>query len=308
MTRLFALVSLLALVGWGLARAVPSVPAWAWTLGLLVLFFWIGSRVNRAWRRNIADELARHFAEHHPEIVIVERQPHQWKVRVPGVDEPGDLSLFRLYGTIAKMKITSGDHEARREQYEILARALKESRSLADATLASSGERILLRLLSPAQRAAEPFASFPGTPVGDTGLTAIYVLDGESSVAYIAEPVRAKLGLDVTALHERAVENLLAKLPEDAVRAALDGEKKMTLVKSMDTYDAARLLALPRRLREGEELAALVPDRDTLMLVAVPADGDWSSLRKLAKTVPADEPRLFDHPLRVSRDGIVAID
>ena len=48
----------------------------------------------------------------------------------------------------------------------------------------------------------------------------------------------------------------------------------------MDTYDAARVLLLPERLRADEEAAALIPDRDTCVIAPLPADGDWSELGK----------------------------
>jgi len=52
-------------------------------------------------------------------------------------------------------------------------------------------------------------------------------------------------------------------------------------------------------------VVALIPDRDTLVLAMPPEDGDWSSLRKLAKNA-AGEP-LWREPLLVTREGISAI-
>jgi hypothetical protein len=80
----------------------------------------------------------------------------------------------------------------------------------------------------------------------------------------------------------------------------------MAAIKMMDSFDAARLLIVPEQLREGEELIALIPDRDTLTLVAVPKDGDWGPLRKLAR-VPDSEHLLLDRPVRVRRGGFEAV-
>jgi hypothetical protein len=80
----------------------------------------------------------------------------------------------------------------------------------------------------------------------------------------------------------------------------------MNVIKSMDSYDAARLLLVPDYLNPGEELAAMIPDRDTLVLIKVPQNGDWSPLVKLAKVAAGDP--LYRRPLRVTSAGIAATD
>ena len=73
-------------------------------------------------------------------------------------------------------------------------------------------------------------------------------------------------------------------------------------LKVLDGLDAARLLLLPGLLRPGESVAAAVPDADTLIVVSVPASGDWSLHKKLA-SMNEGEP-LLGRPLRVTHGGI----
>jgi hypothetical protein len=79
-------------------------------------------------------------------------------------------------------------------------------------------------------------------------------------------------------------------------------ESTLTMVKALDSYDAARILLVPGYLGDGEEVVALIPDRDTLTLAPLPTDGNWDTLRKLAR-VAGGEHLLIDRPIRVTRGG-----
>ena len=46
----------------------------------------------------------------------------------------------------------------------------------------------------------------------------------------------------------------------------------------------------------------MIPDRDTLVLLAPPADGDWTPHRRLAKNAAGDP--LWTEPLIVTARGI----
>ena len=79
--------------------------------------------------------------------------------------------------------------------------------------------------------------------------------------------------------------------------------KTANAVKAMDSFDAARVLLVPNHLREGEAVAAAIPDRDTLFLAPLPADGDWNGMRKLARTRGGSGYHLLNQPLKITRDG-----
>jgi hypothetical protein len=104
-------------------------------------------------------------------------------------------------------------------------------------------------------------------------------------------------------LHERALANLRRSFPALVVRSVAE-TRQVSAIRAGDSFDATRLLLVPGELQEGEELAALIPDRETLVLAPPPDDGDWGALRKLARTSAASPYTLCDRPLRVTRRGI----
>ncbi len=163
-------------------------------------------------------------------------------------------------------------------------------------------DRILPRLVTRAFVArVPPDNGFPHRPLGDTGLFVAYVVDGDDSVRYVMGPLVDEVGLGEEDLYELALTNLGKTFDFDALRESVR-KHSITAVKCLDTFDAARLLLVPRGLRPGEAVAALVPDRDTLTLLPVPHDGNWLPLAELAK-VPASDHLLLDRPLRVTHDG-----
>jgi hypothetical protein len=147
----------------------------------------------------------------------------------------------------------------------------------------------------------------PHRPLGGTGLFVAYVEDGENSVRFVMGPLVEEICLDEAGLYELALANLGKTLNfgDSKFRESLR-KPNITTIKCMDSFDAARLLLLPQHLEPGEAIVALVPDRDTLTLLPVPADGNWARIAELAK-VPAGEHLLLDRPLKVTRDGFEVI-
>lgn len=165
-------------------------------------------------------------------------------------------------------------------------------------------EHLLPRIVNETTFAPELFAKLPHRPLGSTGLHVVYVIDSPRAVAYVQVHEAEQAKLDEPALYERALENLRPRFAGLTVRTALEKEAGV-FIKTGDTYDAARLLLVPEHLEAGETLAALVPDRDTLLLS--PASEDRDRLHKAARTMPADEPRLCEVPLLVTRDGFARL-
>jgi uncharacterized protein YtpQ (UPF0354 family) len=129
----------------------------------------------------------------------------------------------------------------------------------------------------------------------------VLVLDSKNSVAYLQTSQLSELGLvDPAAALEVAKENLARSFKGEVVREAIE-KNNLVVGKSADTYDAARLLLVPAHLKQGETLAAMIPDRDTLVLTRIPADDNWAGLTKLAKTAAGDP--LFRKPIVVTAHG-----
>jgi hypothetical protein len=220
--------------------------------------------------------------------------PHTLGVTLPALEEIR-IGPLRLFSTIARTRDRTA--AARGPHFEAFARPLADQRL----TLDRDGERLRPRLVTKEWLAAAP----PDPPVihrslDQTGLHVVYVLDSPKTVTFVTERQREQLGLIPEALHERALANLSASLGREVVRTTL-ASSTATVIRTGDSHDAARLLLIPAALDDGEELAACVPDRDTLVVTSVPDSGDWESL--LLLTRQPGGPPLLQRPLRVTRQG-----
>jgi uncharacterized protein YtpQ (UPF0354 family) len=144
----------------------------------------------------------------------------------------------------------------------------------------------------------------PAIPLENTNLSVVFVRDSKDAVAYILEENLVELGIDLPALRQRAADNLKKKTPDNFVRATLD-KRTLAVFKSGDTFDAARLLLVPDQLGEGEDIVAIVPDRDTLVLVPMPEPSALAGLHKMASAVAG--PPLCNQPIRVTQSGFELI-
>jgi hypothetical protein len=167
------------------------------------------------------------------------------------------------------------------------------------------GDRLMPRLSrSEALHQAPAAGPLPCRRSGLPGLVIAYVLRTDNGATYLTTKQLEDLELDVEALHVRAMENLRRSFAGTRVRRALE-RGSVQLVNTADSFDATRILLLPEHLAAGEELLAVIPDRETLAFTRVyGADLEW--LRKLARR-PASSHALLDRPVRVTREGFAAI-
>jgi hypothetical protein len=270
---------------------------WAWGIVGLVTVAVAALFARRYFRSEARRELVAHLRESMPGLEVVEEHEDRLLVRMP--DKPsGPLYLGRFYADMAGATAP----EARRVVLERWASVVEAGRELVGTlTLAEHGPRVLPRLVPLAFFDPPMDAPMPRRQLGDTGLWIVYVLDSPQSVAYLTDEHARDLGLTPDGLHALAVENLGKRTPKDVLAKALGGTTSAKVTVG-DSYDAARVLLLPGLLGEGEALAAVIADRDSLAVTAVPADGDWAALRKLAHA-PGRDRLLLDRPLLVTREG-----
>lgn len=254
-----------------------------------------------SFRREVRRQFIEYLKEKLPDIEVVRESTSRLELRS---EQHGGGTMFfqNLYGQISALKPDS--LEGRREVFGRLVSTLEEHLDSADAKLdlETHGDRILPRLATPGFLAGLPSGmEIPRTRLGDTGLLVTYVLDSEHSVMHLTQEHLSELELDLAALHARALENLQKRFPADVVRGALqDGQ--LQVFKAGDTFDAARILLIPQFLEEGQEIAAAIPDRDTLCIAKAPVDDDWSAFEKLAAKA-GGEHRLLSKPVKVTRSG-----
>lgn len=280
------------------------LPLWGWVTLVLVAFALLLRTSVRSFRRSARREFIAYLGTAAPKITLVREKPDRLVLRL----ENGEEGTFFLHNYYRQMADAGQDESARRE---VMARFVQMLRQTAQSPLSGNAEADQARLrprIMPADfvTAANPAAQgqaapLPHTPLKGTGLVAVYVLDSPSHVTYVTADMMEELGLSREQLHERALANLRPSLPRSAARQSLE-KPSLSVFKTMDSYDAARLLLVPEHLEPGETLAACIPDRDTLVLCPAPADGNWDGMRKLALNNAGDP--LLRLPLRVTRDAI----
>lgn len=286
-----------------------GIPWWGWVLGVLavlVIGFFVMFGSWRYFRTGIRDQFLAFLAEQHPEIEIGEITSESVMVTTP---EGGEGTFFfdRLYQN--STDVETDDEEGLRELFGRFAGMILEGQDALSVDAERDRDRVFPRIVRRewALEAAKQVGSdpLPSLPLGPEGLDVVFVLDNENSVAYLQTEQLTDLGISPEEALDLAIENLGKSFKAEAIRPILE-EGAMSVVKSEDTYDAARLLLIPGALREGESIAALIPDRDTLVLTPVPAEGDWASLANLAKSPDGDP--LWTEPLLVTPAGFATVE
>jgi hypothetical protein len=278
-----------------------SIPWWGWVLIGLAGFFFLGFKARSSWRKGIRREFIDFLRAEAPELEVIGETKNELTLKVNGSEEVRAF-LHNIYTMAGHLKID--DVEGRKKVFAQSLKAFRESQTVAQVDPERDRARLLPRLL-PAGAAANMSrqaggATLPAISSGIPGLEAVFVLDSENSVLYLDEDRMRQLDLNLEKTLLLAKENLRRLFPEEVVRRTLQ-EHSLSTVKSLDTFDAARILLVPEYLKEGERLAAVIPDRDTLVLMDVPQNGNWQPLRDLAKITDRDP--LFQEPILVTQEG-----
>lgn len=142
------------------------------------------------------------------------------------------------------------------------------------------------------------------------GLRVAYALDQDRTISYLPKVVFEGWGVNLEALHDTAIGNLVARSEAINAHAAQDdsGSVYLILFQTMDGYDAARLLlpTLHERLRGylGSPFVAAVPNRDILICFR----NDAQTVAKLKDQIGKDYRQMphqvTDDLFLVTPDGI----
>lgn len=276
-----------------------SLPWWGWVsvavVGVVVLL----ALLVRSFRRRVRSEFVRFLAAERPEWRVEVVGGGAIEIRRGSDDEVGTLHPHKLYDLVAEMN--AHDETARRPAYEKFLRVIEEGSAGALDPESDRG-RLLPRIVTTEQleEMRRVLGEVPAAPLGVEGLAVVLVLDASESVRYLGAVSLAELGLELGAAIELGKENLRRTFGGDAVRRAVESND-LNVVKSFDSHDATRLLLVPEHLHAREEVIAMIPDRDTLVLIRPPADVDWSAMRRLARN--AAGPPLWREPIRVTAEG-----
>lgn len=279
-----------------------SLPWWGWVLvvaaaavGLLVL-------AMRSFRRSVREEFVRFVGAARPEWQVRIVRGGLIEVRRGPEEAVGTLNPGKLFAMAADLR--ANDEEERRPVYEKFLRVLEEA-SADELDPVADRERVLPRLVTEAHldQLRRGLGDVPALALGVPGLWVVAVLDSAESVRYMNAGGLGELGLDLEGALALGKENLRRTFDPAVVRRAVESPD-LNVVKSFDSHDATRLLLVPEQLHAREVVAAMIPDRDTLVLMRPPADGDWSPLRKLARNA-AGEP-LWREAIQVTAEGFAS--
>ncbi|MFH2046245.1 MAG: DUF1444 family protein [Pseudomonadota bacterium] len=283
-----------------------NFPWWSWILLAVSGIIYILSRAAKSYRKMIRQELIDFFKEHEPELTIDVQGERELLIRDNATGDESTLFLHNLLQQVSTIK--EDNKEERKKQYEILLNTYKEKNIDIELDPEQVVERLRPRLLQEADLdniVSQNKTKIPSISFGISGLYAVLVIDRENSVAYVDDESLTKMGLTKEEAFEIAKDNLRKTIPEESIHQMISNDT-INVVKTMDTYDASRILILPSFLKPEESIVALIPDRDTLTLAPVPSDGDWSPLKKLAKNravVP-----LWLNPIVVQTSGFTNIE
>jgi hypothetical protein len=209
------------------------------------------------------------------------------------------IDMSDVYVAVGRLPGMGQDFAARATVYQ---QVLDTSGPL---VLSTHGTRIK-PLLIPRQylNAAVPS---PQTPIPSLGLVAVYALALPKKPRFLLEQDRKELGIEIFELHGLALDNLRQDFPQQQVSDALAGEQG-TAFQANDYFDAARLLLVPEFLEPNQELIALIPHRDILVLLPGTVRQDEVKLRESVRALECgNHPPLLNRPVLVTKSGFEII-
>lgn len=274
--------------------------------GVLAALIALALAARSAWRRSIRAEVKDFLANEFPDVRVTAETSAS--MQLEGRDFDGaQVNLANLFAALASEPGDDSEERRRGIYQQFFDGALGQIAGLtAPLELDRVRERLLPMLVAQDFVATlSEHGAVPHRLIAETELSVVYVMDHESAVSYLTEQQREELAISETELYGIALDNLRERMTAEPVRSAVDGPN-LVAVKTGDAYDATRLLLVQEHLNDGEEVAACVPDRDTLVLAPVPEDADWSGLEKLARS-PASDRIVLDRPLRVRRHSIETV-
>lgn len=287
---------------------MPNIPPWLWILGgaalaLLLVFCRFLVRFRRACR-TVREELTLFVPRAFPGHEVTGEVQGNLIVRGPdGAERTWEMA--ELYAGVVRLPRMLGEPAQREDLYRESARRFLAPPVRPDAP--ATAESLLPQLVREAEPLRPNEVRVPGHMVGLDGLDRLavaYEIAGTGGRRLTAAEADA-LGLDPEHLHRTALANLRPTLPEAAVRSVV-ASGEATALQLGDGYDAARILAVPAYLSDGEECLALIPHRDMLILLPPSAGDDPVPIQEGLKAVHRcpDHPPLTDEPLRVTSAGV----
>jgi hypothetical protein len=279
-------------------RAMLGIPLWLWVIaGALVIVIvaarWFSSRY-KAMCRTVREELSTCLKSNYPDAQLSWQPLGNLDVSTANGGHRV-IDMADVYVAVGRLPGMGRDPAARARIYQDV---LDRSGPLA---LFSHRSRIKPRLIPKQFLNAE--VSGPRTPLPGLGLFVVYALDLPGNPRFLLEQDCKELGTETPELHQIALENLRKDFPRQLVVDAVAGEQG-TAFQSNDLFNAARLLLVPEFLEPNQELIALIPHRDILVLLPGRVRQDEGKLRESMRALECSgHPPLLDRPVLVTQSG-----
>jgi hypothetical protein len=289
-----------------------GMPIWAWALLVIVGAVIAVSRMFygrfRAMCRGVREELTEWVSKRFPGVTVIGEQQGNLLVRLPDGSERV-WEMTEVYSAVAQLPGMGADPAARAQVYEQAAQTLFPPEALSAPLSLEAHGGLIKPLLVPAEVLAEE--SSAGTaihsPVPGLGLEAIYAVDIPPDKRVLTQQDAAELELEAASLHRLALENLRRDFPREMV-ASVIADDSGSASQIGDGFDAARLLLVPECLQPGQEVVALVPHPDMLVLLPPSILEDPEKLREgLGILECRDHPPLLNRAVRVTSGGFELI-
>ena len=137
------------------------------------------------------------------------------------------------------------------------------------------------------------------------GLSIVFVLDSETSVAYLTDDLLKELGLSPEEALALARENLSRPMDMAAVVRGVLEQKSLSLLKAGDTSTPRASCSFPPVSRRGRSSPPSSPTGTRSGSRCLPRTATGRACARLARTPAGDI--LWREPLRVTRNGIAPV-
>jgi hypothetical protein len=279
-------------------RAMFGIPLWLWVIGgafviVAVVARWFSSRY-KAMCRTVRQELSKYFESNYPDGQLSWQPLGNFDLCTANGGHRV-IDMADVYAAVGRLPGMGRDPAARARIYQ---EVLDRNGPL---TLPSHRSRIKPLLIP--ERFLNAEVSGPRTPLPGLGLFVIYALDLPGNPRFLLEQERKELAIETPELHRIALENLRKDFPRELVVDAVSGEQG-TAFQAKDFFNAARLLLVPEFLEPKQELIALIPHRDILVLLPGGVRQDEGKLRESMRALDCSgHPPLLDRPVLVTQSG-----
>lgn len=276
---------------------MPGLPWWGWVgLGLIVLFFLGRFAMSQAFRALMRHEIAEFIHEIDPEIhcAFSGGQIHLAK----GSEKRSfDLDPFYQIGVDAQDSVTRAGHYW--QHFNQLGTA--DDLPWPPLSLVTHGPHVIPHFRQVASLPKK--ISLPHILLEETGLVVTYLLRLPRCLVPVTELRMKQLEKDVLALHELAVQNIATSVPDEALANVLERDE-ISAIQTVDGFGSSRLLVVQRRLKDGQQLVAMMAESSTLLLAPVPVDGNWDKLLEACRIPVGEGEPLVDVPIVVTSNSL----